>query len=269
MNSYNLPSNWQIAKTNGKVFPWVRKIFTQLPHISYPESFLPWMIREQKITYVSSDIQYQYRANTVQNQLKVSAEIYYENKFYEMIIGSLLRHHLLKKNKNAIFYYASQHDDYIAWCDYIISQSGNINEFVRIDLTIGDRMIWKNEHDYTGSSVQGKMRKFHKDPGIPEEFFQSEIPGMSPMALPLIILRISRPILLDFANSFFKALALGKTEMNILEYFLYWMPLNNTQERVAYILWMNKKSAYRNDYVENLTTEIGGLFPGVSHLLIT
>lgn len=72
------------------------------------------MIREQKITYVSSDIQYQYRANTVQNQLKVSAEIYYENKFYEMIIGSLLRHHLLKKNKNAIFYYASQHDDYIA-----------------------------------------------------------------------------------------------------------------------------------------------------------
>lgn len=132
--------------------------------MQYPEIFLPWMAQEQKFSYNSSDITYQYNADRIHDDAAIISHTFYENKFYEIIIGSLIRHYLLSKNPNSLFYYTSRHDDYTAGCDYLVSLKGNVQEFVRIDLNISNRTIEENEHNYITGAVQIKMKKFHTNP---------------------------------------------------------------------------------------------------------
>lgn len=178
------------------------------------------MAGEEKFTYVSNLMMYQQRVHFFQDEIiTTSLEEYYENRLYETIVGSLLRKYLSKDDPDNVFYYTSQHDDYYSACDYIVSQPGNRGKLVRIDLTVSNSEIRSFEDNYTQATMSKKIRLFHRGSGIPEEFFQSVHPGMKPTPLPLIILRVNRPILAAFAHDFFKTMASGSTKIDILEHF--------------------------------------------------
>lgn len=88
------------------------------------------MHNEQKYSYASERFNYKFKTDRKAKRKNIEPESYYENRFYELVVGSLLRQYILEKNPKALFYYASKHDDYFSGCDYIVSQSGNANELI-------------------------------------------------------------------------------------------------------------------------------------------
>lgn len=91
------------------------------------------MEKEQKFTYASNDITFQYYANRYEQGITRSREVYYQNKLFEVVVGAILREYLVKNDPKTTFYYASKYDDLFSAFDYMVCSG---NESVRIDLTM-------------------------------------------------------------------------------------------------------------------------------------
>lgn len=133
MNQPRLSSYGNVTKSNGTIFPSLKRFFDESKCVPFPEVALPWMEKEQKFTYASDDMTFQYHAKNFQEEIIRPPEVYYQNRLFEVMIGAILREFLLKNDSEASFYYASKYDDLFAAFDYIVCIK---DEYVRIDLTM-------------------------------------------------------------------------------------------------------------------------------------
>lgn len=272
MNSRDIASfDGRITKTNGRIIPAAGRFFESCPNIPHYKVSIPWMFQEQKCTYRSDRLAFQCKADALHREAEVSQESYYENRLYETVVGALLRSYLAKRNPNSAFYYTSRYDDYRSACDYIVSPSGRPEDFVRIDLTVGDSAIRSFEQNHTLPTIQSKIERFSKNSGVSKEFFDAVFPSVPPQPLSLLIIRMSRPILRSFMNDFFETMATEGTKIDILEHFSRWMKRNAfpAKKRVAYILGMEKDGApgSENGMME-LATQVGILFSGIDNVSV-
>lgn len=267
MNTMRVPYDCRIVKQNGTLLPLVRKTLENWSDIPYFQTSLPWAEKERRhFSYSADNLNHVFQADKIERNRRVDPLRFYENKFYETLVGSLLRKFLLKNNPGLGFYYASRRDDY-AWYDYIVTKWKDI---VGMDLTTTTWRIGSFETNYTPVTLRKKIDRFHNETRLPEEFLDSKT-TVSPDKISLIIIQVNHAVLSAFAHDFFTSMLSEKREIDILAYFSEWIRSSSSDnyDEITCIVGMSKtltNLALFGDETLHIVTQIGSLFAGIENI---